>query len=263
MYRYFIEMAYNGTSFHGWQVQPNAVSVQAVVDDALGKLLRSQVHVIGAGRTDTGVHASYFVAHFDTEIEIDNQDHFLYKINRILPRDVVVYSIQLVDPQLHSRFSAISRTYHYNLVLLKNPFKKELAYQPVYDLDFSLMNQAAQLLFDYTDFTSFSKLHTDVKTNNCQIMQAQWNQIADHEWQFVIQADRFLRNMVRAIVGTLMDVGRGKISVADFKKVIELKHRGEAGSSAPAQALFLVDIVYPEGCGFEPMPQQSIYRCSR
>lgn len=260
MHRYFIEMAYNGTPFHGWQVQPNAVSVQAVVDDALSKLLRIPVHVVGAGRTDTGVHASYFVAHFDISIEIDNPAHFLYKVNRILPRDVVVYSIQEVDQELHSRFSAISRTYHYNLVLLKNPFKQETAYLPVYNLDFDLMNQAAQLLFDYTDFTSFSKLHTDVKTNNCTVMLAHWHQIGDHEWQFVIRADRFLRNMVRAIVGTLLDVGRGKITLEDFKKVIEEKNRGGAGSSAPAHALFLVDIAYPEGAGFVPMTQQLILR---
>ena len=134
MHRYFIEMAYNGSSFHGWQVQLNAVSVQAVLDDALGKLLRFPVHVIGAGRTDTGVHASYFVAHFDIDIEIENQSHFLYKINRILPRSVAIYSIQEVDSQLHSRFSAISRTYHYNLVLTKDPFKNDMAYMPVYDL---------------------------------------------------------------------------------------------------------------------------------
>lgn len=263
MPRYFLEMAYNGSAFHGWQVQPNAVTVQAVVDDALGKLLRTDVHVVGAGRTDTGVHASYFVAHFDTHFAIGDADHFLYKVNRILPRDVVVFTIQEVDPLLHSRFSATSRTYHYNLILQKDPFLKDTAYLPVYDLDFNRMNQAAMLLFDFTDFTSFSKLHTDVKTNNCQIMQAQWMAIDDYRWQFVVQADRFLRNMVRAMVGTLMDVGRGKISVSDFREIITLKHRGEAGSSAPAHALFLVDIEYPQGAGFKPMARQSAFRITR
>ncbi len=245
MHRYFIEMAYNGTKYHGWQVQPNAISVQEVMDDALIKALRQHVHVVGAGRTDTGVHASYFVAHFDIGTPLDDVDRFLFKINRILHDDIVVYSIKEVNTDAHSRFSALSRKYFYYLKIQKGPFCNDLTHRPYHELDFEKMNAAAQLLFEYDDFTSFSKLHTDTKTNLCKIMQAEWVK-QDDKMVFIIKADRFLRNMVRAIVGTLMDIGRGKLSIDEFKQIIEAKDRGAAGASAPPQGLFLADIEYPE-----------------
>lgn len=244
MYRYFIEMAYNGSGFHGWQIQPNAISVQEVMNDALNKALRQPVNVVGCGRTDTGVHASYFVAHFDSETEIDNPQQVVFKLNRIVGKYITIYSMQQVDEQTHSRFHAISRTYHYYLQSERNPFLNDFSYKPFFKVDIQLMNQAAALLFEYVDFTSFSKLHTDTKTNNCTIMQAEWKQ-RDGGAVFIVKADRFLRNMVRAIVGTLLEVGRGKMSLQQFREVIESKDRSEAGTSVPAQALFLVDVQYP------------------
>ena len=260
MFRYALELAYNGTNYHGWQVQPNAITIQEIVNQSITKLLRTDTYVVGAGRTDAGVHASYLVAHFEVEKSIDDTELFLFKINNILPYDIVVYSLQLTDGMFHSRFSAISRTYHYNLTLKKNPFRRYEAYKPVYSLNFEEMNLAAQLLFDYIDFTSFSRAHSDTKTNNCKIMYAKWIQISEHEWQFVIRADRFLRNMVRAIVGTLLDVGRGKITLDDFRNVIEAKDRNRAGASAPAHGLFLMDVEYPEDELFKPLVGQLKFR---
>ncbi|WP_430815576.1 tRNA pseudouridine(38-40) synthase TruA [Carboxylicivirga sp. RSCT41] len=245
MHRYFIELAYNGSSFHGWQIQPNAISVQEVMNDALCKVLRKKINVVGCGRTDTGVHASYFVAHFDCDVPLDDTEHLVYKLNRIVGNDVVVYSVQEVDTETHSRFHAVTRTYHYYLRTEKNPFVKDFSYRPYYKVDIDAMNEAAKVLFDYIDFTSFSKLHTETKTNNCKILHAQWERTEDGA-VFVIRADRFLRNMVRAIVGTLLEVGRGKINIEQFRKVIEDKDRGGAGTSVPGQALFLVDVIYPE-----------------
>ncbi|MBS2212442.1 tRNA pseudouridine(38-40) synthase TruA [Carboxylicivirga mesophila] len=245
MHRYFIEMAYNGSRFHGWQIQPNAISVQEVMNDALNKALRQDINVVGCGRTDTGVHASYFVAHFDCVGVIEDPEQLVFKVNRIVGKDIVVYSILKVDGEAHSRFHASSRTYHYYLQTEKNPFLSEFSYRPLFRVDIELMNKAAKLLFDYTDFTSFSKLHTDTKTNNCKILYAAWEPRAQGA-VFVIKADRFLRNMVRAVVGTLLEVGRGKLSLQQFKKVIESMDRGEAGTSVPPQALFLVDIEYPQ-----------------
>ncbi len=244
--RYFLELAYKGTRYHGWQVQPNAVTVQEILDDALNKAIRNEnIHIVGAGRTDTGVHASYFVAHIDVQSRIDDTIQFVKKLNRILPDDIVVYSAKEVDDDTHSRFSATERTYHYFLQIGKNPFYLDLVCQYSFILDFEMMNKAASVLLEYTDFTSFSKLHTDVKTNNCKVSHARWTHRIDG-WVFTITADRFLRNMVRAIVGTLLEVGRGKMSIDDFSKVVEAKDRGAAGVSATAQGLFLADIVYPE-----------------
>jgi tRNA pseudouridine38-40 synthase len=245
MYRYFIELAYNGSSFHGWQIQPNAISVQEVMNDALNKVLRKDINVVGCGRTDTGVHASYFVAHFDADEAVADTEHLVYKLNRIVGNDVVVYSVQEVDKETHSRFHATARTYHYYLRTEKNPFVKDFSFRPFYQVNVDEMNEAAKVLFDYVDFTSFSKLHTETKTNNCKILHAQWV-INEDGAVFVVKADRFLRNMVRAIVGTLLEVGRGKITIEQFRKVIENKDRGEAGTSVPGQALFLVDVDYPE-----------------
>ena len=244
MIRFFVEMAYKGTSYHGWQIQPNAITIQEKVEDALSKALGAKIEVVGAGRTDTGVHASYYVFHFDFELDKEIDTLLLTeKLNRILPNDIVIYSIQQVDSELHARFDAQRRTYFYFVSELRNPFKVDTLFKPHYKLDFDKMNEAASLLFEYNDFTSFAKLHTDVKTNLCTIDVADWRKI-DNEWVFVITANRFLRNMVRAIVGTLLEVGKGKMSIEEFRKVIEQKDRSKAGTSAPAHALFLADITY-------------------
>lgn len=243
--RYFLQCSYNGTRYHGWQVQPNAVSVQEAFEDALSKILREKIAVVGAGRTDTGVHASFFVLHFDVEKAIPENFDLVYKLNSFFPPDIAVQRIWPVDANAHARFSATSRTYKYFLSTEKDPFRYEFSYRFLKPLDVEKMNEAAKCLFDYEDFTSFSRLHTDVKTNNCKIMQAQWA-VEENQLVFTIKADRFLRNMVRAIVGTLLEVGQGKLSVAGFREIIERKDRGAAGASAPAQGLFLVGIGYPE-----------------
>lgn len=254
MQRFFIEMAYDGTNFHGWQLQPNAISVQEVMNEALRKVFRQNIYIVGCGRTDTGVHSDYFVAHFDIE-DIDDTEkvdieHVIFKLNSILPPDVAVYSLQRVSIELHSRFSARSRTYYYRLTTLKSPFMRINHFRPFFALDFEKMNEAAEELLHFTDFTSFSRLHTDTKTNDCNVMFAKWIQQPDGNWYFVIKANRFLRNMVRAIVGTLMDVGRGKMTKEEFIAVIEAKNRKKASTSAAACGLSLVDVEYPEGYGF-------------
>jgi tRNA pseudouridine38-40 synthase len=243
--RYFIYLAYDGTRYHGWQIQPNGISVQETLMQALATFLRREVEVTGAGRTDAGVHARLMVAHFDYDSPLDGAA-VTDKLNRLLPPDISVYKVVPVKPEAHARFDATSRTYHYYVSTRKDPFNRHYAWRLFQTPDFHRMNEAARTLFDYTDFTSFSKLHTDVKTNNCRIMQAEWTQVSPTEWRFTIQADRFLRNMVRAVVGTLMEVGRGKMTVDGFRRVIEAKDRCSAGSSVPGNALFLVDVGYPE-----------------
>ena len=219
--------------------------MQEVLTNALCTILRDdELEITGAGRTDTGVHAEMMVAHFDTEISFFSFDELPAKLNSFLPVDIAVHKIVEVHPDAHARFDAVSRRYEYRIVLEKNVFAADFSTRIFNSLNFDLMNQAAETLKEYRDFTSFSKLHTDVKTNNCTITHAEWSQCAD-EWIFTIEADRFLRNMVRAIVGTLLEVGREKITVADFRKIIELKNRGRAGTSAPAQGLFLVNVEYP------------------
>lgn len=246
MHRYFIYLGYDGANYHGWQIQPNGASVQQTLMEALATFLRRDVEVVGAGRTDAGVHARTMVAHFDWEEALDTTS-VVDKLNRILPQDIAVYSVREVKPEAHARFTALSRTYRYYVTTRKNPFGRACRCRIVgKPLDFETMNRAAEVLFDYTDFTSFSKLHTDVKTNNCRILRAQWTQTGETEWTFVIQADRFLRNMVRAIVGTLFEVGSGKRSVDDFRRIIERRDRGAAGTSAPAHALFLEEVEYPD-----------------
>ena len=245
MQRYFIYLAYEGTNYHGWQVQPNGVSVQECLQKALSTLLRVETEVVGAGRTDAGVHAKLMVAHFDSEKEDLNLVLLTDKLNRLLPPDISVYRVCKVHPEAHARFDALSRTYKYYITSVKSPFNRHLKWRMHGSLNYELMNEAAKILFEYTDFTSFSKLHTDVKTNNCKIMQAEWVQEDETTWVFTIKADRFLRNMVRAIVGTLVEVGRGKMSIEEFRKVIEQKDRCKAGASVPGHALFLVDIEYP------------------
>ncbi len=242
--RYFIQLSYKGTNYHGWQIQPNAISVQEVLTNSFSTILREDIEITGAGRTDTGVHSSYFVAHFETNnSDLLSDKKFLFKINSILPRDIAVHNIKLVKQDAHARFDASSRTYHYFIHTKKDPFLLESSYYFPKDLNIELMNKACDLLYNYTDFTSFSKLHTDVKTNNCKITEAFWSQ-EEHKIKFTISADRFLRNMVRAIVGTTLEVGREKLSLDDFIQIIESKNRSEAGVSVPAQGLFLTNITY-------------------
>lgn len=245
MNRYFIYLGYNGKNFCGWQIQPNGMTVQQSIEEALATLLRRPVPIVGAGRTDAGVHARLMVAHFEVEEPVADLVLLVRKLNRLLPRDIAIYRIVPVCPDAHARFDAISRTYQYSVTARKDPFDYDFVYRVMNTLDFDAMNDACLTLFDYTDFTSFSKLHTDVKTNNCRIYRAGWEKEGD-VWVFTIQADRFLRNMVRAIVGTLLEVGRGRLSVGGFRQVIEAKDRCRAGTSVPGHALFLVDVAYPE-----------------
>lgn len=244
--RYFIQLSYKGTNYHGWQIQPNAISVQEVLEKTLSTVLRQKVEVVGAGRTDTGVHGSFFVLHFDVNEELGNPENLVYKLNSLLPTDIAIQKIWPVANNLHARFSAVSRTYKYYISTRKNPFKADTSFKYLLPLDIDKMNEAARILAEYEDFTSFSRLHTDVKTNNCKILWAEW-EVVNTQLIFTIKADRFLRNMVRAIVGTLLEVGKGKLSLNDFRKIIEAKDRGAAGASAPAKGLFLVDVEYPEG----------------
>lgn len=248
--RYFINLSYDGKNYHGWQIQPGAITVQEVLNKALSTLLREDIEVVGAGRTDAGVNASMMIAHFDTEVEFSADDkdkkslfQLKYRLNKLLPPDIAIHDIYPVADDMHARFSATARTYHYYITTEKSPFEP-YAYRFPQPLDFDKMNEACKALFDYIDFTSFSKLHTDVKTNNCKIMEAHWEQVSPIKWQFTIKADRFLRNMVRAIVGTLIDVGRGAITIDDFRKIIEKKDRCSAGTSVPGNALFLCKVEY-------------------
>ena len=245
MQRYFILFSYDGAAYHGWQVQPNARTVQQMLEEALTTLLRTPMTVVGAGRTDAGVNAASMVAHVDLP---DNTDtvQLKYKLNRILPPDIAVSDILPVKRDAHARFDALSRRYCYYVSTAKSPFSRRYAYRLTGSVDFEAMNRAAALLPEYTDFTSFSKLHTYVKTNNCRIVQAQWRRLDENHWVFEIEADRFLRNMVRAIVGTLLMVGRGKMTLDGFRRVIEQKERCAAGDSAAAEALFLAEVKYPK-----------------
>ncbi|GIJ93301.1 tRNA pseudouridine synthase A [Capnocytophaga stomatis] len=241
--RYFIEFSYNGKNYHGWQNQPHSVSVQEVMEKSLSTLLRTQIEIVGAGRTDSGVHALQMFAHFDFENPIDNQ--LVYKLNAFLPKDIAIHKIHRVKDDAHARFDAIKRTYEYHICTKKDAFRYESSMYVNLPLDVQKMEEAAKLLFKYIDFQCFSKSNTDVKTYNCKIYEAFWKQ-EESLLIFTISADRFLRNMVRAIVGTLIDVGLGKISLLDFQKIIESKNRCRAGASVPACGLFLKKVEYPE-----------------
>lgn len=235
-------LAYNGANYCGWQIQPNGLSVQEVIEKSLSTLLRMPITIVGAGRTDAGVHAREMAAHFEAEV----QDVTLLtnKLNRILPKDIVVYKIVRVKEDAHARFDATSRLYRYYLTTEKDPFMYPYKYKVHGSIDVEMMNKCSRILFEYIDFTSFSKLHTDVKTNDCKIIHAQWEQQGE-DYVFTIQANRFLRNMVRAVVGTLLEAGRGKLDEAGMRRVIEAKDRAVAGLSVPAHALFLEEIGYP------------------
>lgn len=241
--RYFITLSFDGTAYHGWQIQPHSVSVQEELQKALATLLRMPVEVVGAGRTDTGVHARKMVSHFDINAELDCQQ-LVYKLNKLLPRDIAVQHVEQVSDDMHARFSAKSRTYHYYVHLGKNPFLRSYSWQLYGYPDFELMNKAALVLMEYMDFTSFSKVNTDTKTNDCTLTEAHWDRVGEGQWRFTITANRFLRNMVRAIVGTLMEVGRGRMTIEQLRQVIEAKDRCRAGDSVPGNALFLVDVKY-------------------
>jgi tRNA pseudouridine38-40 synthase len=240
--RYFIELSYNGKKYHGWQIQPDVISVQEKLNDAISTILQKKVEVVGAGRTDTGVHASQMFAHFDIENLIKGD--VVHKLNSILPNDITVYKVFLVDDEMHARFNAESRSYEYRIWLGRNPFLLDFSWQiHSQKPDLSKMNEAANTLLEYTDFQTFSKVKTEVYTFNCDVTAAFWKQEGDL-LTFHISANRFLRNMVRAIVGTLVDVGLGKISTNDFRQIIESKNRSNAGLSVPAKGLFLTQIKY-------------------
>ncbi len=244
MQRYFIYLSYDGTSYHGWQVQPNGNSVQEELQRALSTLLREKKEVVGAGRTDAGVHARVMVAHFEHDASV-NCPQLAYKLNRLLPRDISVMKVIPVDADMHARFSATKRTYHYYIHTRKDPFHRFFSCETHYDLDFTLMNKAASLLLSASDFAAFCKTHTDVKTTICRVTRAEWVYDGGGCWHFVISADRFLRNMVRAVVGTLIEVGRHRMTLEQFHSVIEGKNRCKAGESMPGNALFLEDVKYP------------------
>lgn len=240
--RFFIELSYKGTNYHGWQEQPNANTVQAEINRALSTILNTNIEVIGAGRTDTGVHANQMFAHFDCDIDFDIQN-LMFKLNSFLPSDIAIKDIFKVKEDANCRFDALSRTYQYHIIQKKDPFNKT-AYFLQNDLDIKAMNEACKYIIGKQDFTSFSKVNTQTFTNNCDVMFAQW-EVVNTNLIFTIKADRFLRNMVRAIVGTLLDVGFGKIIAADLAKIIAAKDRSKSGVSVPAHALFLTEVKYP------------------
>ena len=254
MQRYFIYLAYDGTNYHGWQIQPNGISVQECLMKALSTFLRREIEVIGAGRTDAGVHASLMVAHFDSDELLDTTS-----VTEIKSSATPIFPFIVFLPGSTGYpcpFLMTARTYKYYVTTSKYPFNRQYRWRLYNQLNYERMNEAARILFEYNDFTSFSKLHTDVKTNICHITHAEWTQEEDATWVFTIRADRFLRNMVRAIVGTLIEVGRGKLTVEGFRRIIEQQDRCKAGTSAPGQALFLVNVEYPESI-FECDDQQS------
>ena len=242
--RYFIEVSYNGKSYHGWQNQPNAVSVQEVLEKALSTLLQEKVAITGAGRTDAGVHATQLFAHFDFETEIIEQD-LIFKLNSFLPLDIAIADLFKVKGDAHARFDALSRSYLYRISTNKNPFTTDFAYFLKQDLDIVAMEKACGILLEYNNFQCFSKSNTDVKPYNCKIENANWEQV-DFELHFTITADRFLRNMVRAIVGTMIEIGIGKLKVEDLHTIIKSKDRSKAGYSVPAHGLYLTKIKYPK-----------------
>lgn len=240
--RYFIKFCYNGSNYHGWQSQPNATTVQETLTKAMATLLQQPIELMGAGRTDTGVHARVMFAHFDAEASFDLHA-MVHKLNSFLPKDIAVYEIIPVHDTAHARFDARLRTYQYHIHIHKDPFLTDLSWYCVNKPDVEAMNKAAELLLSHTDFECFSKVHTEVHTFHCRISFARWEE-KGNSLTFTISADRFLRNMVRAIVGTLLNVGTGKLSLADFQAVLDSKNRSEAGFSVPAHGLYLTDITY-------------------
>ncbi len=245
MTRYFIFLSFRGTAYNGWQIQPGKHTVQGVLTKALSTVLSSQIAVTGAGRTDTGVHASFFCAHFDAvRNDLDNDGQLLYNLNSILPDDIAIKRIVKVNPDANARFDAISRTYQYTVTRVKDPFCADTAWLLYWQLDIDRMNEAAAILLKHSDFTSFCRLHGSNRTNICRVTHARWTD-EQEKLIFTITADRFLRNMVRAVVGTLIPAGRGKLALNDFDAILRGKNRGLAGQSAPAHGLSLTAIGYP------------------
>ena len=243
MQRYFIYFAYDGTAYHGWQIQPNGISVQEVLQDALSKILRRKTEVVGAGRTDTGVHARLMVAHFDHPEAIDGPQ-LTYRLNRLLPSDISISKVVAVEETMHARFSAKWRTYRYYVHTCKAPFLRHYSYETPYALDYELMAKGAERITHHEDFAAFCKSGADNKTTLCAVRACKWVQTSDHSWYFEITANRFLRNMVRATVGTLFLLGRHKISLTDLERILDEGNRSHAGESMPPHALFLEDIEY-------------------
>jgi len=244
--RYFIFISYKGTSYHGWQLQPNSITVQKIMDNALSVVLNEEITTTGAGRTDTGVHASFFCAHFDSHSpDLDLKTNLVFRLNCFLPEDISVSSVRKVLPDAHARFSAVSRTYKYYISRIKDPFFNSSSWFLHGDIDIESMNRACDILIRHSDFTSFSKLHSGSKTNICKILLAFWHE-EENRLVFTIKSDRFLRNMVRAIVGTLIETGFGKMNLDQFEEIIVARDRCRAGTSAPAKGLFLTDIEYPD-----------------
>lgn len=241
--RYFLELCFDGSKFNGYQIQPNGESIQNEIQKVLKILLKNDIKVTGAGRTDAGVHAKYFVLHFDCNLEIEEYNNFIYKLNSILPLDISCFNIFKTKPDKHARFDAISRTYKYFFNTFKNPFINSYSSYLPHKPDIKLMNQAASIIKDYKDFTSFSKLHTDINNNICNVEECFFEE-KGNIIVFTIKANRFLRNMVRATAGTLLDVGTKKAGIEDLRKIIESKNRNNAGASVPAKGLFLWDVKY-------------------
>lgn len=245
--RYFIHLAYNGTNYCGWQTQPDLPTVQLTLEQALTTLLRHPTAIVGCGRTDTGVHASDFYAHFDfptDQLPVFDPQQLVFKLNSFLPADIAIFDIFPVKGNAHARFDATARTYQYHVSDRRLPFCQGLYSRIYFYPDIDLMNRAAEILMEYDDFTSFAKLHTQVKTNICHLSQARWDTVGE-QWVFTIRSNRFLRNMVRSVTGTLLDVGRGKLSLDGLRQIIERKDRCAAGVSMPPQGLFLTRVEYP------------------
>ena len=242
--RYFAELSYKGTSYCGWQRQPNARSVEQTIEEALSTLLREEIDIVGAGRTDTGVHAAFYVAHFDTSRPIDKPEDFVYHLNSLLPEDVAFRRIYPVSDDAHARFDATEREYRYYIQTRKDPFTKQTTWQLTVPLDLEAMNEAAKVLLATEDFTTFAKLGSNNTNNICHIFRAEWVEIECGMVVFIFRANRFLRNMVRAVVGTLVDVGRGKITPAEFAEIVASRDLSRSSSSAPASGLFLTDVKY-------------------
>ena len=243
--RYFIELSYNGKNYHGWQIQPNEISIQETIEKAMSLLLKEKISVVGCGRTDTGVHASQFYLHFDSHDLID-KEKLKFKLNSFLPEDIAIFQVYSVKDEAHARFLASSRSYQYKISLEKNVFQKDLSLEITHSpLDVDMMNKAAAVLLNYTDFKCFSRSKTDVKTYECDVTEAYW-EIQGNQLIFNISANRFLRNMVRAIVGTLLEVGKGRMSLKEFESVLKSQDRKQAGASVKAKGLFLTAVIYPK-----------------
>ncbi len=243
--RYFIQLSYKGTNYHGWQIQPDQITIQEEIEKAFQIAFQQKIEIVGCGRTDTGVHAKNYWAHFDVVKLPLGIDQLIFKLNNLLPKDIVIHQIKKVNSKAHARFDAIFRKYIYQITDTKNPFALEFAHYVIRKLDVEKMNEACQLLYSYENFKSFSKVKTQVYTYNCNVMNAEWKINENGLLLFEIKANRFLRNMVRAIVGTMIEVGLEKISLNDFRDIIESKNRSNAGTSVPAKGLFLAEIGYP------------------